>query len=307
MPATALIAIDWGTTSARAYCLDASGEVLATREVPLGVLQVKEGGFPEALATLLGDWRDVVAPRLACGMIGSRQGWREAPYAECPAPLATLAAGIVHVPGDALAIVPGVRTRDANDIPDVLRGEETQLAGAVDEQEGRVLAVLPGTHCKWALVEGGRLLDFATYMTGEMYDVLLKHSILGRLAQPAGPKHGPAFTHGAMRGLGAGGLSHDLFGARTLALMGELAPSDVPDWLSGLLIGREVRNAREWAQRQGCDSARVRLVGADALTARYAAAMKQAGITVELARADSAARGLWRIAQLASPALSSLH
>ena len=87
-------------------------------------------------------------PRLACGMIGSRQGWREAPYVECPAPIASLAAGIVRVPGDVLAIVPGVRTRDANDIPDVLRGEETQIAGAVDEQEDRVLAVLPGTHCK---------------------------------------------------------------------------------------------------------------------------------------------------------------
>jgi 2-dehydro-3-deoxygalactonokinase len=307
MPATALIAIDWGTTSARAYCLGASGDIIATRAVPLGVMQVQDGCFPEALATLLGDWHDVVAPRLACGMIGSRQGWREAPYVDCPAPFAALAAGIVRVPGDALAIVPGVRTRDTNGIPDVLRGEETQLAGAIEEQEDRVLAVLPGTHCKWALVERGRLVDFATYMTGEMYNVLLKHSILGRLAQPAADKPGPGFASGVARGLGAGGLSHDLFGARTLALMGELAPPDVPDWLSGLLIGREVRNARVWAQRQGCDGARVRLVGADALMARYAAAMTQAGIAVELAPADSAARGLWRIAQHASLAASSLH
>src|SRR5450432_4420679 len=99
MSATALIAIDWGTTSARAYCLDAAGQVIATRSVPLGVLQVQDGCFPEALNTLLGDWHDVVAPRLACGMIGSRQGWREAPYVECPAPLADLASGIVRVEG----------------------------------------------------------------------------------------------------------------------------------------------------------------------------------------------------------------
>ena len=307
MPAAALIAIDWGTTSARAYYLDASGQVVAMRALPLGVLQVQDGCFPEALATLLGDWQSVAAPRLACGMIGSRQGWREAPYVECPAPLAALAAGIVIVPGDALAIVPGVRTRDANGIPDVLRGEETQLAGAIGEQEDRVLAVLPGTHCKWALVERGRIVDFATYMTGEMYNVLLQHSILGRLAQPADPKPGSAFTRGVTRGLGAGGLSHDLFGARTLALMGELASHDVADWLSGLLIGREVRSARVWAQRQGCDGARVRLVGADALLARYAAALTQAGIAVELAPVDAAARGLWQIAQHASLAPSKLH
>jgi len=306
MPAAALIAIDWGSTSARAYCLDAGGGVIATRAAPLGVMHVRDGGFPEALATLLGDWQNVAAPRLACGMIGSRQGWREAPYVECPAPFATLAAGIVRMPGDALAIVPGVRTRDANGIPDVMRGEETQLAGAVDEQEDRVLAVLPGTHCKWALVEHRRIVDFATYMTGEMYNVLLQHSILGRLAQPADPKPGSAFARGVSRGLGAGGLSHDLFGARTLALAGELATNDVPDWLSGLLIGREVRHARVWAQRKGCDGARVRLVGADALVARYASALTEAGIAVESAPADSAARGLWRIAQhvlLSPPAL----
>ena len=307
MPATALIAIDWGTTSARAYCLGATGQVIATRAMPLGVLQVQDGCFPEALAALLGDWHDVVAPRLACGMIGSRQGWREAPYVECPAPLATLAAGIVRVNGDALAIVPGVRTRDANGIPDVMRGEETQLAGAVDEREERVLAVLPGTHCKWALVETGRLVDFATFMTGEMYNVLLKHSILGRLAQPAAANAGPAFARGVTRGLGAGGLSHDLFGARTLVLMGEMAPHEVPDWLSGVLIGREVRNARAWAEQKGCDGARVRLVGADDLLARYATAMTQAGIAVEMASADAAATGLWRIAQHASLIPATVH
>ena len=307
MAATALIAIDWGTTSARAYCLSAGGQVLAQRVVPLGVLQVQDGCFSEALATLLGDWHDVDAPRLACGMIGSRQGWREAPYVDCPAPLAKLAEGIVRVDGDVLAIVPGVRTRDARGTPDVMRGEETQLAGAVDESEERVLAVLPGTHCKWALVERGCLLDFATYMTGEMYSVMLTHSILGRLAQPAGATPGDGFARGVTHGLGPGGLSHDLFGARALALTGELAPGDVPDWLSGLLIGREVRNARVWAQRQGCDGARVRLVGADALLARYASAMAQAGMEVEQAPVDAAAAGLWRIAQHASLVSATLH
>ena len=307
MPATSLIAIDWGTTSARAYCMDAGGNVIAQRAVPIGVMQVQDGCFPEALSVLLGDWRDVNAPRIACGMVGSRQGWREAPYVDCPAPLANLAAGIVRTEGGALAIVPGVRTRDSNGIPDVMRGEETQLVGAVGEAEERVLAVLPGTHCKWALVEQGRIKDFATFMTGEMYSVLMQHSILGRLAQPAGGEPGPGFALGVTRGLGAGGLSHDLFGARTLVLTGELAAPDVSDWLSGLLIGREVRNARLWAHRTGCDGASVRLVGADALLARYAAAMIQAGIAVEKAPVDAAALGLWKIAQHASLVPATQH
>jgi 2-dehydro-3-deoxygalactonokinase len=105
--------------------------------------------------------------------------------------------------------------------------------------------------------------------------------------------------------LGEGALCHDLFGARTLALMGELAPADVPDWLSGLLIGREVRDARAWAQRGDGGGMRVLVVGADALTTRYAAAMAQAGMDVERAPADAAARGLWRIAQHASLVSSS--
>ncbi len=307
MPATSLIAIDWGTTSARAYCLDATGKVSAARTMPLGVLQVQAGGFPQALAALLGDWHEVAAPRLACGMVGSRQGWREAPYVDCPAALASLAAGIVRTEGDTLAIVPGVRTRDNNGIPDVMRGEETQLVGAVGETEERVLAILPGTHSKWALVEHGRIKDFATYMTGEMYSVLLQHSILGRLAHATGSDPGPGFALGVVRGLGAGGLNHDLFGARTLVLTGELAARDVADWLSGLLIGREVRNARLWAHRSGCDGARVRLVGADVLVARYAAAMAQAGITVEMAPPDAAALGLWKIAFHADLVSASVH
>jgi 2-dehydro-3-deoxygalactonokinase len=299
MTETALLGIDWGTTWARAYRIGPAGEVLAARTAALGVLNVRDGRFAEATAALLGDWRDDGAPRIASGMVGSRQGWREAPYIECPAPLVALAGGIVAAPGDALAIVPGVRTRDLHGVPDVIRGEETQLAGAVEDSEERVLAVLPGTHSKWVRVERGRLVDFSTFMTGELFGVLLAHSILGRLAQPAGPVPGPGFARGVARGLGAGTLDHDLFGARTLALTGELAPNEVADWLSGLLIGREVRNARAWAQRAGLDGARVRLIGADALVLRYTLAFEQADIAVERGPADAAALGLWRIARAA--------
>jgi 2-dehydro-3-deoxygalactonokinase len=298
MTRAALFAIDWGTTSARAYRLGAGGEVLDVRSAPLGISQIHEGRFAEALARLLADWQHEHAPRIACGMIGSRQGWMEAPYVACPAPLAALASGIVHVPEGNLAVVPGASTHDAHGMPDVMRGEETQIVGCVEPQEARVLVVMPGTHSKWAYVEAGRIVDFMTFMTGEIWHLLLAHSILGRLAVQPPPDAGigPGFARGVVRGLGAGNLVHDVFGARTMALMGQLAGADVADWLSGIMIGREVRNARTWAHRYGYDGARVRLIGEDALMARYALALSHADIDMERADGRAAALGLWRIA-----------
>jgi 2-dehydro-3-deoxygalactonokinase len=302
----ALVAIDWGTTSARAYRVAGTGEVIESRSAALGVSRVGDGRFGEALSQLLGDWRDERAPRIACGMVGSRQGWVEAPYIPCPAPLTALVDGLVRTPAGELVIVPGASTRDAHGIPDVMRGEETQIVGGVDHGE-RVLVALPGTHSKWACVESGRIVDFMTFMTGEMWHVMLAHSLLGRLAvtaeSPSPP--GPGFARGVARGLGPGNLVHDAFGARTLALMGELKGDEVADWLSGLMIGRELRNARTWAHRQGYDGSRVRLIGGDALVTRYAAALAQADVTVDRADADAAALGLWRIAVQAGITLPS--
>ena len=297
---TALLAIDWGTTTARIYRLDAAGEVLDHRSGPYGISQVSDGNFSAALATLLGDWASDPAPRLACGMIGSRQGWREAPYVACPASLDALANGIVAA-GDELLIVPGLITRDARGIPDVMRGEETQLAGAVARDEPRVLAILPGTHSKWAIVEQGTVVDFATYMTGELYSVLLEHSILGRLAES--PTEDPAgFACGVQHGLQSRGLTHDLFAARTLALTGELAGNQVGPWLSGLLIGREIQDGRTWFEQRTDVSLKdtaVRLIGAATLSQRYIEALELAGHTVLPGRADAAAHGLWSIARQA--------
>jgi 2-dehydro-3-deoxygalactonokinase len=310
LSATALVAIDWGTSAARAWCLDADGNVLDRRSVPLGVRHVREGRFETALAKLLADMPAGNAPRIACGMIGSRQGWVEAPYVDCPASLIALADRVVQAPLDALTIVPGVATRDAAGIPDVMRGEETQLLGAVAPDEPSVLAVLPGTHSKWARVEHGRVVDFTTFMTGELYAVLIDHSMLGRLAgHEPGSLSREAFSRGVARGLDDGELSHDLFGARTLSLTGRLASDDVADWLSGLLIGREIRAARAWALRAGVDPSLVRIIGSDALVERYALALGNAGALADHAPHDAAARGLWRIAVragLAAPVTSGV-
>jgi 2-dehydro-3-deoxygalactonokinase len=141
-------------------------------------------------------------------------------------------------------------------------------------------------------------------MTGELHAVLLANSILGRLAEPreAGVASGQAFVQGVARGLGEGALGQLVFGARTLALTGELAGRDVADWLSGLLIGYEIRNATTWAARRRWDASRVRVIGSDALVARYVEALRLAGIAAEHGRADAAVHGIVRIAHLAGRA-----
>jgi len=295
--ATALLALDWGTTSARAYRLDGQGRVLDVRAAPLGVQHVQEGAFAAALARLLGDWAQLTAPRIACGMIGSRQGWLEAPYCATPASLAALAGALARVADAHLHIVPGMVTRDAQGVPDVMRGEETQALGAIAPDAAEATVVLPGTHSKWAQVSGEAITGFTTYLTGEAYAALLEHTILGRLATaPAGAAMDrAAFGQGVARGLAGGALLHDVFGARTLALFGELAPAAVADWLSGLLIGAEIHAARALAPRMQ----QVHVVAAQALTGRYVAACTQAGLRAMPAPPDAAARGLWRIAQQA--------
>jgi len=294
--ATALIAIDWGTTAARAYRLDAQGAIIAERSELLGVQKVEARRFPAALSVLLDGAMPAEAPIIACGMIGSRQGWVEAPYVECPARFDVFAGALARVPEAALAIVPGLICRDADGVPDVMRGEETQILGALEEEAGRQCVVLPGTHSKWALVDDAAVSDFASFMTGELYAMLREHSILGRLAG-AGDE-AVAFERGVRLSLRAGrALTHDLFSARTLALTGELAPTGVADYLSGLLIGAEAVAARDWIERHASRDRAITLVGEAMLCQRYRRALAIAGVPSRIGPPDSAARGMWRIAR----------
>src|SRR5579862_7337966 len=294
-----LIAIDWGTTSARAYALDASGRVMAERSAPLGVQNVADRDFEAALATLWPEARESRVPMLASGMIGSRQGWIEAPYCECPATLEMIAAHLVHVEGTRLSIVPGLRTRSADGTADVMRGEETQLLGALaaDATRGN-LVVLPGTHSKWCIANERNIETFATFMTGELYALLREHSILGRLAKPG--RDDMALARGVRHSLRDGAtLLHDLFSARALALVGELADGCVEDYLSGLLLGAEFSGATRWLASFGIEKPIVTLVGDAALTARYRRALAVAGIAGLEGPPGAAAHGLWKIAQQA--------
>ena len=290
----ALIALDWGTTSLRAWLLDARGEVLAMARAPLGVMQVQNGDFAGAFDAVTAGWPDL--PALAAGMVGSRQGWVEAPYLACPTGLDDLAGALVPAPGRRLWIVPGVlRTGGA---PDVMRGEETQIVGALalrPELNARARLVLPGTHSKWAEVSGGRVQTFATYMTGELFAVLREHSILGRPAAQAGSGAGgeDAFLRGVEAAREADGVASRLFSARALVLTGGLPASDSLDYLSGLLIGDELRSALAGSEAVPL------LIGEPALCARYALALRRFGLTGAAILEDAAITGLWRIAAAA--------
>jgi 2-dehydro-3-deoxygalactonokinase len=304
VPAARLLALDWGTSSLRAHLLGEGGAIVEARHQPWGLLHLPEGGFAAALEGVAGDWLHTVPalPVIASGMVGSAQGWREAPYASCPADAAALAAQLLRfeaLPGVTLHFVPGVRL--AGPRPDVMRGEETQVVGLLALQPAlaeRARLVMPGTHSKWVRVEAGRIVDFHTYMTGELFALLREHSILGRPAREAGGglASDAAFERGvaAVRTAGASGATALLFSTRALVLGGQLPAGDSLEYLSGLLVGEELRCAL-------ADDDRVSpvLVGDAALCARYSRALTLFDRASQTAGEGAAAAGLWHIARRA--------
>jgi 2-dehydro-3-deoxygalactonokinase len=206
-------------------------------------------------------------------MAGSKQGWVEAPYCPCPAGLREVHARILEIEPGRISIVPGLS--DSHDgVPDVMRGEEVQIFGAValsGLREG--LFVLPGTHSKWARVRDGMVTGFRTFMTGEFYALLSRHSILARTLEADAPLDEAAFLQGVTQADNGQGLLHNAFAARTLALFERMPARELASYLSGLLIGEELRTQSVHA------AAEVVLVGAPALTERYQLALQASGRT----------------------------
>jgi len=282
-----MIGVDWGTSNFRAYRLAPDGTILERRIAPRGILQVVGPAFGETLQAEIGDWLLGGEERvLLCGMIGSRQGWQEAGYVPCPVGIAELAGAIVPVPfrNARVKLVPGVSAHDPQGVPDVMRGEETKIAGLAGSLGKGGLVCLPGTHTKWVTVKDGLIAGFATHMSGEVFGALREHSILGRMMRP-GPTDWAAFDRGFDRAGDPGGWLHHLFGVRALGLAGHLDEGSASSYLSGLLIGHEVR-------AQLLAPLAVHLLGDPALTAQYARAIVRAGGTVRLEDEDEAARGL---------------
>lgn len=287
----ALLAVDWGTTNCRAYRLDGEGRVLSQTASALGILSVPKGAYPDALAAMRRELGAETDPVLIAGMAGSNRGWIEAPYAAAPAPVEAIAAAAIAVPGAPdVRIVPGIRMSPPHRA-DVMRGEETQILGAgVDDGA----LCLPGTHTKWALVVGGAVAGFTTTMAGETFNLLRKHSIL---AGSLPPEPSDALdTDGFLAGLAAAKQGRFLgaaFGVRPMSLLEGRGPEWCEGYLSGLVVGTDVR---EGALDPG---ATVTIVGAGALARLYADAVRSMGALARIVDgAEAFVRGAWRIARL---------
>jgi 2-dehydro-3-deoxygalactonokinase len=293
--AASFIALDWGTSSFRAYQVGGDGAILETVSAPLGILAVADKAFDQALEKQIASW-DPALPVLASGMITSRQGWVELPYVPCPANLNAIAQGLQSrssLRGRKIHFVPGVSTRDSTGIPDVMRGEETQVMGA--SAGGLEYFITPGTHCKWITVEDGDIKGFATYMTGEVFAILKNHSILGRL-MTGDSYFEAAFERGVRTGLGdAGGFLHRIFSTRTLALFNEMPTDQLSSFLSGLVIGTEIAHATAGHAA----ATPYNILASPALAQHYVSAMKYAGLKTRFSDPDVVVKGLRKIAQAA--------
>jgi 2-dehydro-3-deoxygalactonokinase len=306
MPSTALIqprlgllAIDWGTSSLRGALLADDGRVLHERAFARGILTVPPGGFEAVLDELFGDWREAGRLTLVSGMAGSRQGWVEALYCPCPAGFAELGARLAWIdtarPPMPVAIVPGLSTEEGG-TPDVMRGEEVQIFGAMQLaglREGRF--VLPGTHSKWARVQDGRVTGFRSFMTGEFYALLSQHSILARTLNADAAFVPDAFTQGVRQAREPGGLLHHAFSARTLSLFDRMPADALASYLSGLVIGAELHGMSPPAGE------RVVLIGSPTLTERYALALQVHDVPSTALGAPATWAGLHALARTLTP------
>ena len=317
--AAGLIGLDWGTSSLRAFRMDAAGKVLQVQQRPWGIMNLPpappsapdaglEAAFERALADACSPWlqAEPMLPVLACGMVGSAQGWREAAYLALPASLDDLAKDLTRVErgaGAAVHIVPGLMQR--GDLPNVMRGEETQVLGVLAERPAAqgsapVLIGLPGTHSKWVTAGERTIAHFDTFMTGEVFAALRGHTILGKTMQESNSPDDAAFARGlgvARSADGDLGVLSNIFSTRTLGLTGVLPATSQADYLSGVLIGHEVASL---SRRPGIAlDMPVVLCGEPDLCRRYALALAFHGFTPPAVAPQATASGLWQIAAAA--------
>jgi len=279
MTDAALLAIDWGTTNRRIYVIDAAGIVLARERDDYGILTMAGGDFAGEVAAIRARHGDL--PMVCIGMIGSNRGWAAAPYVACPVGVPLLARALHWMEPERTAIMPGVSII-ANGRGDVMRGEETQVLGAVAARlaPGDSMFCQPGTHCKWVQAADGTIVDFRTTMTGELFALLRQHSLL---AESIGGTvaDGPAFRAG-VRDAAEARLLGDLFGVRASHLLALRPTEDAASYASGLLIGSDVRE-----QSLGAGEIVYLLANGD-LAALYTTAIEVSGARVAIIDSERA-------------------
>lgn len=290
-------AIDWGTSSFRLWLLSEDGAVIAERRSDEGMIRAAAAGFDAVLERHLADLGAAKnLPVIICGMAGARQGWREAGYLDTPADVTGIirdATIIDGYPRD-VRILPGIAQRNAN-APDVMRGEETQLLGLAADGVRSGLICMPGTHSKWVTLAGDKVEGFSTFMTGELFDILSRHSILSAAMRGASEilPDDMAFLAAVKLGFAQSSLSNLLFHVRAAQLLGFAPASDSAARLSGLLIGHEFAGAMP----QGAPH-EVVLAASGGLGSLYRAGLEGLGVAVRYCdAADAVRRGLWSAAR----------
>lgn len=284
----AWIAVDWGTSNLRAWAMGPDG-VLAEASSDEGMGKLSRDGFEPALLRLIGPWLAGRPPVVACGMVGSRQGWCEAPYRTVPCTPLDPGALVLAPVTDArlkVSIAPGLKQLSP---ADVMRGEETQIAGALRLMPGYDgVLCLPGTHSKWVHISAGEVVSFQTFMTGEMFALLSEASVL-RHGMQGGGWDEAAFDPAVSDALSKPEkLGARLFSLRAEGLVAGLTPHAARARLSGLLIGTELAAAKPYWLGQ-----RVTLIGAENLSAAYARALASQGVVAErLSATDCTLAGL---------------
>ncbi len=288
----AWLAIDWGTSNLRVWAMGDDGRALAHRHSEMGMSSLKQEDFADTISGVAGDW---LAPgetmrAIACGMVGSRQGWVEAPYSEIPCPALNYVLERVTAPGLEVFVVPGLRQVSP---PDVMRGEETQIGGFLAANPGfDGILVLPGTHSKWARIKTGMVSGFSTFMSGEMFDLLSRHSVLRHSIADKG-WDANAFKLALADGFSRPErLTQNIFAIRAAALIAGLDPVAARSQLSGYLVGLELQGAKNiW---QGKD---VVIIAEPVLAEIYQVALALVGVVARVERAqDMTIAGLCAVA-----------
>ncbi|MBR0985149.1 2-dehydro-3-deoxygalactonokinase [Bradyrhizobium liaoningense] len=291
MTEPAYVAVDWGTSSFRLWLVDRAGEVLTERRSGEGMLAAAKAGFAAVLRSHLAA---VEAPDhlpvLVCGMAGARNGWVEAGYVDTPAPLSAILKQAVRVPGEArdIRILPGIAQRDAA-APDVMRGEETQLLGALGlDAAGEALVCMPGTHSKWVRVRDGIVERFSTFMTGELFSVVARETILSLAVAGADEAEDVASFKAAVKAAyeAPAFAANLLFGARSRQLLFGGTPAAARETLSGTLIGVELAAGLSGV----VPKAGITLIASGRLAMLYRLAFEALSVNADTVDADEAVR-----------------